>query len=98
MIRTVSFHKLADYELNEAAAYYHAVSPALGEAFLTEIENCLRSIVELPQAGAVLLGPIRRRLARRFPYAVIYSVKPETIRVLAIMHVRRRPAYWLGRM
>ena len=97
MSRTVSFHELAEIELNEAAAYYNAARSGLGEAFLTEIRRCIESITEVPEAAPVLLGSIHRRLAHRFPYAVVYSVRPEKIRVLAIMHLRRRPAYWLGR-
>ena len=75
-MRTISFHKLAEKELNEAAAYYYAIRPALGEAFLKEIGHCLRSASEFPEAGPVLVGSIRRKLARRFPYAVVHSVRP----------------------
>jgi plasmid stabilization system protein ParE len=95
--RAVSFHELAEIELNEAAAYYNAARSGLGEAFLTEIRRCIQSITEVPEAGPIHLGSIRRRFARRFPYAVVYSVRPEKIRVLAIMHLRRRPTYWLVR-
>ena len=97
MSRNVSFHKLAEVELNATSAYYHTVRPALAEAFLEEIGHCIQSIAHNPEAGMVLVGSIRRRLARRFPYAVVYSLRSEDIRVLAIMHLRRRPGYWLGR-
>jgi hypothetical protein len=33
----------------------------------------------------------------RFPYAVLYSIKPDRIRVLAVMNQKRRPMYWVGR-
>jgi len=88
---------MAERELNEAASYYSSESPALGAAFLTEIQRCIQSILDYPEAGPVLLGSVRRRLARRFPYAVLYSVKPAEIRILAVMHMRRRPMYWAGR-
>jgi toxin ParE1/3/4 len=95
--RQVSFHKLAEKELNEAAKYYNEARPALGEDFLAEIRRCIQLIVDYPEAGPAASGSIRRWLARRFPYAVVYSVKPEKIRVLAIMHMKRHPLYWLGR-
>ena len=97
MNRNVSFHKLAEVELNAAAAYYYTVRQTLGEAFLAEIGRCIQSIADHPEAGLVLVGSIRRRLARRFPYAVVYSLRSENIRVLAVMHLRRRPGYWFGR-
>lgn len=97
MTRTVSFHRLARQELEEATRYYAAVSPSLGPEFLKEMEHCIRSILDYPEAAPVLAGPVRRQLARRFPYAVLYSIKPTRIRVLAVMNLKRRPMYWVGR-
>ena len=45
----------------------------------------------------VLVGAVRRRLLRRFPYALLYKIKPDGIRVLAVMNLKRRPTYWIGR-
>ena len=91
------FHRLAEYELNEAAQYYDLEEAGLGAAFLEEIDRCLQSIQAAPEAGAILGGTVRRRLLRRFPYALLYKIKPSGIRVLAVMNLRRRPTYWVGR-
>lgn len=90
-------HRLAERELNEAARYYELESTGLGLAFVEEIERCLQRIADDPEAAAVLQGGVRRRLVRRFPYALLYKVRPEGIRVLAVMNLRRRPTYWVGR-
>ena len=91
------FHRLADRELNEAAQYYELQSPGVGSSFLKEIDRCLQSIEEHPEAGVILRGSVRRRLLRRFPYALLYKIKPSGIRILAVMNLRRRPTYWVGR-
>ena len=91
------FHRLAEYELNEAAQYYDLEDPGLGAAFLEEVDRCLQSIQAAPEAGAILRGTVRRRLLRRFPYALLYKIKPSGIRILAVMNLRRRPTYWVGR-
>jgi toxin ParE1/3/4 len=93
----VSFHDLAKLELNEAAEYYEGESAGLGQAFITEVERKADEIVRNPEAGLVMRGSIRRRLIRRFPYALLYRVKPTEIRILAVMNLKRRPAYWAGR-
>lgn len=93
----VSFHRLAELELNEAAAYYELEKQGLGARFLTEVDRCIESLVKQPQAGAIILADVRRRLVRRFPYAVLYITKPEGVRILAIMNLKRRPLYWVGR-
>ena len=93
----VSFHSLAKLELKEAAQYYERESPGLGEAFVTEVERSTDEIVRNPEAGLVVAGAVRRRLIRRFPYALLYRVKAPQIRILAVMNLKRRPAYWVGR-
>lgn len=97
MTRTASFHRLAERELNEAAHYYDSESPGLGVAFTDEVKRCIWTILEHPEAGQVLMATVRRRLVRRFPYALLYSIKPAGIRILAVMNMRRRPMYWIGR-
>ena len=96
-MRRPEFHRFADRELNEAAQYYELESPGLGLAFLKEVERCLQLIVDHPEAGKIVRGSVRRRLVRRFPYALLYKVKPDGLRVLAVMNLKRRPTYWVGR-
>ena len=91
------FHRLAELELNEAIEYYELERPGLGAAFLNEVERCIRSISEHPEAGPIIRGDVRRRLLRRFPYGLLCSVKPNSIRILAVMNLKRRPSYWVGR-
>jgi hypothetical protein len=40
----------------------------------------------------------RRFLLPGFPYALAYHVFPGVLAVLAVVHVRRRPLYWIGRV
>jgi hypothetical protein len=91
------FHRLAERELNEAAQYYDVEEPGLGSSFLQEVDRSLQSIEAHPEAGAILLGSVRRRFLRRFPYALLYKITPSGIRILAVMNLKRRPAYWVGR-
>ena len=91
------FHRLAEHELNEAAQYYDLEEPGLGSSFLEEVDRCLQSIEAHPEAGPLLRGAVRRRFLRRFPYALLYKIKPNGIRILAVMNLKRRPMYWVGR-
>jgi toxin ParE1/3/4 len=93
----VSYHRLARRELNEAAQFYDSENPGLGSAFLDEIERCTHAIVQFPEAGPLIIGTICRRWVLRFPYALLYSTKSDRLRVLAVMNLKRRPMYWVGR-
>lgn len=97
MSASVTFHPDAEGELDEAAQHYGRETLALRRAFLDEIQRCVQAILENPQAASPLTATARRWLTRRFPYAVIYSVASNQIRILAIAHLKRRPLYWAGR-
>jgi len=93
----VSFHELAERELNEAAAYYRQEQIALGPAFIADVQRCADAILQHPEAGPIVRGTVRRRLCRRFPYALLYTIREDRVRILAVMNLKRRPAYWVGR-
>ena len=93
----VSFHPLAERELNDAASYYDLESPGLGRAFLDAVQEACASILDHPESGAVVARAVRRRLIRRFPYALLYSRGADGIRILAVMSLKRRPMYWVDR-
>ena len=97
MTRRISFHEMAEQELNEAASYYNAQRPGLGNVFLDEVEDATNQIRDHPEAAPLVNRSVRRKLVRRFPYGVMYSVQPDGIRILAIANQKRRPFYWRGR-
>jgi plasmid stabilization system protein ParE len=90
-------------ELAEAVVWYEAKRQGLGEEFLDEIRATLpllgsrpRSFPRLQDIDASL--EIRRALLARFPYALVFLVQEDEVRVLAVAHAKRRPGYWLGRV
>lgn len=97
MRRSASFNPQARMELREAAAYYGLESAALRERFLLAVEEALEQVLAHPEAAAVVRGDIRRHLLRRFPYGLLYVIRSSEVRILAVMHQRRRPLYWWGR-
>ncbi len=97
MNRQVSFHAMAEQELHDAASYYNALRPELGQAFLDEAERAVTQILAYPEAALLVNRTVRKKLIRRFPYSIMYSLRTEGIRILAIAHQKRRPFYWRGR-
>ena len=97
MTFAASFNSLAEAELSDAVDHYEQESPGLGTAFLAAVEHAVTDLVEYPESAPVLSGPYRKKVLSRFPFNLIYRVKKNEIRILAIAHQRRRPYYWLGR-
>jgi toxin ParE1/3/4 len=45
----------------------------------------------------ILKGRFRRYLLQRFPYGIIYAVEGKVIYIAAVMHLKRKPGYWVSR-
>lgn len=94
----VSFNPLAQAELLEATRWYANEAGAfLASDFRHEIQRSLRLAVEHPALATPAVKNTRRLQVHRFPYAVIYRVEGDALRVLAVAHHSRRPGYWAGR-
>lgn len=93
----VEFHPEALAEFRAAAEYYETQQPGLGERFATAVEAAIAHIAAAPESWRVIEDDIRRCLTKVFPYAVLYSIEPDHILVVAVMHCRREPGYWRNR-
>lgn len=97
MTLRVIFHDRAEEELNEAAGYYARARPGLGDAFLVEVHRAVEALLAAPLAGAAVEGDVRWWLVKRFPYSVLYRIRDDHVRILAIAHQKRRSFYWRRR-
>ena len=93
----VYYHPEAEAELKEAAAYLGKKSFDLGDLFLDDIQHALELIVFSPEISSVIQQKVRKKILRKFPYSIIYSIADLDIRILAVAHHRRRPFYWKNR-
>jgi len=66
-------------------------------SYYLEVHSTIDRILSFPQTWPALEGEARRCLVHRFPYGVLYSVAPERVFILAVMHLRRDPDYWKHR-
>lgn len=80
-----------------AAAFYKHSQPGLGKAFLAGVEAATEEIVQHPIMWRRIKGRFRRYLIPQFPYSLIYAVQGDTIYVATVMHLKRKPGYWVSR-
>jgi len=92
----LSLHPAAEVDLAEAIAFYDRRTAGLGSDFLGEVLEAFERIESAPDAWPVLEGPVRRCLVERFPYGVYY--RTDLAIVLAVLHGKRKPGAWRGRM
>ncbi len=91
-------HPKAEAEFLAALYRYREIDPRLAHRFYGEISAALRRITRYPLRYKQFNPPARRLTARGFPYAVIYVARPESVWIIAIVHFRRKPGYWKGRL
>ena len=95
-MRVVS-HPEAAEELEAAALWYEERQTGLGQDFLDQFEGAMRRILAEPERWGKIRGDNRKLNFRRFPYAIVYSLQSDVLYIKAVMHLHRRPFYWLPR-
>lgn len=94
----IRFLAPAEIEMFEASAYYEMQVKNLGANYLDIIEEAIKEISENPETWPVVDQGIRRRLVRRFPFSILYTVDDDTIIIVAVMHQKQKPNYWIDRL
>jgi plasmid stabilization system protein ParE len=93
-------HVEALRELREASEWYAARgAPEQGLRLMRLVDVRLREIARSPESFP---RDPRRTWARRarilrWPYTLVLAVHDETVVILAVAHVKRRPGYWAKR-
>ncbi len=84
----------AQSDIRSTIAYYRTFSPALANTFMSSVSSTLLRLETFPQSGH-LVGPATRRIViKNFPYGIFYRVENETIFVLSVAHLKRKPRDW----
>ena len=72
-------------------SWYEDKSPGLGEEFLRMFYACSAELQRDALLYRKIHGEFRRRLLRRFPYAIYYKLEGKEIIVFGFFHCARDP-------
>ena len=84
-------------ELAEAWRWHEAQRDGLGDEFRSCIDVAIAEVSRDPLMWPKVRGEVRRRMVRRFPYAVLYLADIDHIEVLGVFHSSRDPRHWKSR-
>ena len=92
----IRIHSDAATELAEAVRWYDSKRRGLGGELVDEVAGAIDRVAQNPEAGSPLSadGKTRRVLVPRFPYQLVYRLRPGEVVVVAVAHMKRRPGYW----
>ncbi len=96
----IEFLEPATTELYEAIVFYNIQKQGLGLEFAKEVRDTIERIKLNPEAWSTISKSkqARRCLTNRFPYGIIYQIRKNTILIVAVMHLKRRPQTWQSRL
>jgi toxin ParE1/3/4 len=96
----VEFLEAAEQEFLEAVAFYNLQRQGLGYEFAKEVWDTIERIKQNPEAWTIVFSSkqARRCLTKRFPYGIIYRIGDETLLIVAVWHLRRKPQAWRKRL
>ena len=92
------FHPEALAEYEEATHYYAEQQSNLDLRFISSIEHAIELILAAPTRWRTFNEDVRRCLTSIFPYGILYTVEPDFVLIVAVMHCSREPGYWKHRL
>ena len=97
---SVDVHPDVYGELEHSRVWYEERANNLGTEFVSEVDRAIETVRESPTLWPLQdeRQCIRRYLIHRFPYGLIYRIRDNIVQVIAVMHLRRQPDYWRGRV
>jgi hypothetical protein len=83
----------AEQDLLEGFHFYEDQEPGLGAYFLTNLFSDVESLRLYGGVHRVAYKRYHRLLSKRFPFAVFYKVRAQTVFIHAVLDCRRNPAW-----
>jgi plasmid stabilization system protein ParE len=97
-VRTIRFDLRARAEYRQVVEFYKGEGVLIAREFATETRAALDLIASLPQGSSADEEGIRKKVLRKFPYTIVYTLTDDLIEVIAFAHERRKPDYWRTRL
>ena len=92
------FHPEALEEYDEAGHFYAVQQPGLDSRFIGCVEDAIRLILDDPYRWRPFDEDVRRCLTHVFPFGILYTIEPDYVLIVAVMHCSREPGYWKHRI
>jgi hypothetical protein len=83
----------AEQDLLEGFHFYEDQEPSLGAYFLTNLFSDIESLRLYGGVHRIAYKRYHRLLSKRFPFAVFYKVREQTVFIHAVLDCRRNPAW-----
>jgi hypothetical protein len=97
-MKPLRLHVAAILETEAAVLFYEQRDHALGSEFKMEFEVACQRIVASPRLHSFLQAGCRCCRMHRFPFGIVFREQDDFLELLAVIHLQRKPGYWLERL
>jgi hypothetical protein len=91
MTYALRFLPIVEEDALAGYTWYEEKARGLGGEFLRAFYACAREIPRNPLLYPKVYGEFRRRLLRRFPYAIYFRIEDEMAIIFGLFHCARDP-------
>jgi toxin ParE1/3/4 len=84
----------ARLDIHRARAWYEEQGIGLGDRLYDDLMETIDKVLDNPRFFAEWKPGVRGARCHLFPYRVLYRIREDVIRVLAVYHLSRDPDRW----
>lgn len=96
-MKELEIREEAESDISKSYLWYEEKRMGLGGHFMLCIEESFARITRNPKQFPEVLKPIRRTFIKRFPYAIYFIDKKNSVSVIAVLHHRQSSTLLQGR-
>ena len=93
----IKFQEHSKYDFDEAKHYYKTQEENLYKKFKYDLEQSLNRILSFPNLYPNIDTNIKKCVLNKFPYTILYTIKNDTIYILAIANHHKNPKEYKNR-
>ena len=90
---TIKILGKAEDDLVNGFEFYEAQHPGLGAYFRESLNADIESLQSHAGVHRIVYRNYHRSLSKRFPFAIFYTIRGETVFIHAVVDCRRKPAW-----
>jgi hypothetical protein len=87
----IRFSKLSKHDYDISILYYKKESDSLSERFKSDIKESIKRIETFPNLYPKINDRVQKCVLSKFPYTIYYTIKDESIYILAIANHYKNP-------
>ncbi|MGK5091026.1 type II toxin-antitoxin system RelE/ParE family toxin [Deltaproteobacteria bacterium TL4] len=91
-IKGIQVLKEASKDLQDGSAFYDRKEQGVGDYFWDSLIADIESLLLFAGVHVKRFG-FYQMLSKRFPYAIYYEIKENVVRIVAVLPMRRDPAW-----